>query len=97
MKISKRAFLALAASVVLACLLFALQIVNRHVELKLLFLTQLPGWWMWVSLWGVHGSPTNKIGAYCIYIAANALAYWPIVFGLSFLIPSKRQTEFPFR
>jgi len=76
----------LIASVVVSVLLLA---VEHATNSKALFILQFPGFFACVMIWGVHGGPENPAVGYLVFGAANALVYWPLVFGLSFLFRNK--------
>jgi hypothetical protein len=66
-----------------------LLVVERATNSKLLFLLQLPGFFAFASIWGIHSGPENRVAGYMVFAAANALVYWPIAFGLGFLFRRK--------
>jgi hypothetical protein len=66
-----------------------LLIVERATNSKLLFLLQLPGFFVFASIWGIYSGPENHVAGYMVFAAANALVYWPIAFGLWFLFRRK--------
>jgi hypothetical protein len=62
---------------------------EKATNAKALFLLQLPGFFASVSIWGVHSGPENPVAGFIVFYAANALVYWPVVFGLTFLFRNK--------
>jgi len=82
MKLSKRIITSFIASAVLSAVLYLLEITTSS---NALFDLQFPGFYACVLIWGVHSSPDNPVIGYIVFGAANALAYWPLCFGLSFL------------
>jgi len=84
----KRVFAALAISISAAVVLL---MVGRASDSKVLFVPQLPGFWLFSVLWGIHSGKGNSLCGLIVFRAANAVVYWPIAFGLSFLCakPSK--------
>jgi len=85
MKLGKRIVTSLIASILLSAVLLLLERVTASTAL---FDLQFPGFYACVLIWGVHSSPDNPAIGYLVFGAANALAYWPLCFGLSFLFRS---------
>ena len=85
MKLGKRIITSFIASAVLSAVLYLLEITTSS---NVLFDLQFPGFYACVLIWGVHSSPDNPAIGYLVFGAANALAYWPLCFGLSFLFRS---------
>jgi hypothetical protein len=83
MKLRKRLLVSLLVSCAASALLTGLEFATKS---KLLFLLQLPVWFAWVSIWGVHSGPDNRFEGVAVWFAANALFYWVISLGLSFLV-----------
>jgi hypothetical protein len=50
---------------------------------KVLLVAQMPGLGAFAMIWGIHSSITPV--AWAVWIAANALVYWPLIFVLSLL------------
>jgi len=84
--IRSRVLLSLIAGIVAAILLL---VVERATNSKALFLLQLPGFFACACIWGIHSGPDNPLVGYLVFGAANAVGYWPIAFGLSFLVRRK--------
>jgi hypothetical protein len=82
----RRVLTSLTASILAAVLLLA---VERATNSKALFALQFPGFLVAASIWGIHSGPENPVTGYMVSCAANALVYWPIAFGLSFLFRRK--------
>jgi hypothetical protein len=80
----KRLLLSLLVSIVIAVLLV---IAGQMSHSKGLLVAQMPGLGAFAMIWGIHSSFTPV--AWAVWIAANALVYWPIIFALSFLIRNK--------
>jgi hypothetical protein len=79
----KRVLVSLAVSVVISVLLFSLQ---RATDCKILFVLESPGFFAHVFVWGIHSGPKHPLVGLLLFGGVNALAYWPVVFGLSFLV-----------
>jgi hypothetical protein len=77
--------MSLIVSIVAAVILLAAEEATNS---KALFFPQLPGYFAAIAIWGVHGGERNA-AVFIVFSAANALVYWPIVFGLSFLLRNK--------
>lgn len=86
MRLRNRVLLSLAVSIVLAILLLILE---GHFPSDLLMYAQFPGFITFALIFGVHGG-YNEIPEMSIWVGANALVYWPLMFTLSFLIKRKR-------
>ena len=82
MKLSQRVVASLIASIVLSAVMILLE---RARNSEVLFDLQFPGFYACVLIWGFHSSPGNAALGHLVFGAANALAYWPLCFGLSFL------------
>jgi hypothetical protein len=82
----KRLFLSLIVSIATAVLLLELE---KATNSKALFYPQLPGYFAFVSIWGVHSGEGNSVEGLMVFCVANALVYWPVVFGLNFLLRNK--------
>ena len=87
MTLGKRLLLSLVASIGLSILLFLLE---RATNSKTLFLLQIPGLYASIGMWGVHSGPDNPAVGVIVFGGADALAYWPITFGLSYLLKRRR-------
>jgi hypothetical protein len=85
--VRERALRSLIASIVAAVLLLAME---KATNARAHFLLRLPGFVASVSIWGVHSGPENPVAGFIVFSAANALAYWPVAFGLGFLLRNKR-------
>jgi hypothetical protein len=85
-RLRHRILSSLAAS---AAVSLTLSILWRIIESRALQVVQFPGWFACVLIWGVHGGPENPLAWYAVFSAANVLVYWPIIFGLSFLLKGK--------
>lgn len=86
MRLPTRILLSLVVSIGLAILLLVL---TKHFPSKLFMYAQWPGFIAFASLFGVHGG-YNEITEKSVWVGANALVYWPLLFALSFLIKRKR-------
>ncbi len=86
MKLQKRVLLSLVASLAVAVLLL---FVGQLTQSKVLFMMQLPGFYAFASIWGIHSGQWNSVAAYSVWVATNALSYWPIIFCLTFFIRNK--------
>lgn len=82
----RRILTSLLVSVAVSVLLLA---VERATNSKALFTLQVPGFFACVMIWGIHSGPESPAVGYLVFGAANALVYWPLVFGLSFLFRRK--------
>jgi hypothetical protein len=82
----KRVLIALLASIVVAAVLLA---VLEATNSKAVFLLQFPGFYLCALIWGIHGSSESKALEFSVFAVANALVYWPFLFGLSFLRRTK--------
>lgn len=78
--------MALAVTIGLAILLLILE---KHSRSEILMYAQFPGFIVFASIFGVHGG-SNEIVEKSVWVGANALVYWPLIFALSFLIKRKR-------
>jgi len=85
MKLGKRIIASFIASAVLSAVLYLLEITTSS---NALFDLQFPGFYACVRIWGVHSSPDNPAIGVIVFGGANALAYWPLCLGLSFLFRS---------
>jgi hypothetical protein len=90
--VRRRLLISFLASIVAAVVLL---IVERATNSKLLFLLQLPGFFAFASIWGIHSGPENHAVGYIVFGGANALVYWPIAFGLGFLFRRKGSSRAP--
>jgi hypothetical protein len=52
---------------------------------KPLFIFQFPGFVACASIWGLHSGDGDMIRVSLVWCAANAVAYWPVIFGVSYL------------
>jgi len=86
MKPGKRILISVLASILLSVLLLLLE---RATASEALFDLQFPGFYACVLIWGVHSGPDNPAIGFMVFGAANALAYWPLCLGLSFLFRRK--------
>lgn len=86
MRLQNRVLLSLAVSIGLAVLLL---ILGEHSQSEVLMYAQWPGFITFASIFGVHGD-YNGIAEKSVWVGANILVYWPLVFALSFLITKKR-------
>jgi len=86
MRLQNRILLSLAVSIGFAVLLLMLE---KHFQSDLFFYAQWPGFITVISIFGVHGGGPELVEE-TILVGVNALAYWPLVFALSFLIKRKR-------
>ena len=86
MTLRKRVLISLIVSIAAAVLLLA---VSRAANSNVLFLPQLPGYFASLSIWGVHSGEWNSVAGAIVVSAANALVYWLVVFGLSFLLRNR--------
>ena len=94
MKLSKRIITSFIASAVLSAVLYLLEIATAS---NALFDLQFPGFYACVLIWGVHSSPDNPVVGLTVFGGANALAYWPLCFGLSFLFRKRSAKPRPFK
>ena len=85
MRLQNRVLLSLTVSIGLAILLLILGDLSQS---ELLFYAQWPGFITVASVFGIHGG-WPEVAEKGVWVAANALAYWPIVFALSFLVKKK--------
>jgi hypothetical protein len=82
----RRLLISLLGSIVAAVILLVLE---RATNSKVLMLLQLPGFFAYVNIWGIHSGPEHHVAGYIVFAAANALIYWPIAFGLGLLFRRK--------
>lgn len=88
MSMQKRVIVSLAVSVCLAILLLVL---GNSSQSELLFYAQWPGFLTIASIFGMHGGGNPTVEK-SVWAGVNALAYWPLLFALSFLIKTKHAT-----
>jgi hypothetical protein len=86
MRLRNRVLVSLAVSIGLAILLL---IVEEFSQSELFFYAQWPGFFVVASVFGMHGGGP-EIAKESLWVGVNALAYWPLLFALSFLIKTKR-------
>lgn len=91
MTLGKRIVATLVASFLVSA---ALQLLERATESKTLFVLQFPGVLACFYIWGLHSGPENPAVWMIVVGAVNALAYWPLIFLLSFLFVRRgRRTD----
>lgn len=83
MRLRNRVLLSLAGSIAAAVLLNCFE---RLFKSKMLALFELPGLYAFLSIWGVHSGRWNSVEGIFVWLAVNSLAYWPVIFALSFLV-----------
>jgi len=88
--VGKRLLLSLTASVAASILLILLE---RTTESKSIAVLLLPGFVAFVAIWGVHSGPDSRVLGDIVFAAGNVLAYWPVLFGLSYLLRRKRSSK----
>lgn len=86
MQLRKRLLLSLAAGVTLAVLLFVALTLSRA---EALMWPQYAGLLAIVLTWGPHGGPQAEWVEYAVWVAADTVVYWPILFCASFLVWKK--------
>jgi len=86
MRFGRRMITSLIGSILLSA---ALLLLERATSSQLLFELQFPGFFACVCIWGVHSGPDNPALGVIVFGAANALVYWPVCLGLSFLFRRK--------
>ena len=86
----KRLLLSLTASVAASILLILLE---HATESKSIAVLLLPGFVAFVTIWGVHSGPDSRVLGTIVFAAGNVLAYWPVLFGLSYLRRPKRSSK----
>ena len=94
MRLGKRILTSLLASTLLSAVLYLLEIATAS---KALFDLQFPGFYACVLIWGVHSSPDNPAVGLMVFVATNALAYWPLCLGLSFLFRKRSAKPRPIK
>ena len=88
MRLRNRVLASLAVSIGLAILLLILENFFRS---ELFFYAQWPGFIAVVGIFGMHGGGPEIVEG-ILLVGTNALAYWPLMFALSFLIKRKRSS-----
>jgi hypothetical protein len=86
MRLRNRVLASLTVSIGIAILLL---ILAEHSRSKLIILAQFPGFITFASIFGVRGG-SNEIVEKSVWVGANGLVYWPLIFVLTFLIKKKR-------
>jgi hypothetical protein len=82
MSLSKR----IAASLFVSILVSGVLLLVEHVTgSRALFVMQFPGFFACVRIWGIRSFADYPMIALLVCDGVNALIYWPVIFGLSFL------------
>jgi len=76
----------LMSLVVSICASVVLLAAGRATNSKVLWFAQVPGFLAFVNIWGLHSGQANSLPGLTVFAATNALAYWPVAFGLSYLV-----------
>jgi len=83
-----RAFLSLAVGIALAVLFLT---ASRIAHSEAFLYPQLPGLFAALVIFGLHSGKSSSALALITFGAVNALAYWPLLFGLSYLLTARRK------
>jgi hypothetical protein len=78
----KRVLASFFASILVSAILLA---VEHATESKTLFEMQLPGLFACVRIWGIRSVADYPVVGLLVLTGVNALIYWPVIFGLTFL------------
>jgi hypothetical protein len=83
----------IAASLFVSILVSAVLLLVEHATgSKALFAMQLPGFFACVRIWGIRSFADYPVIAFLVFTGVNALIYWPVIFGLSFLFVQRRRS-----
>jgi len=82
MRVGRRIVTSLVVSVLISA---ALLLLERATASKVLFELQFPGFFACACIWGIHSGPDNPAVGMIVFGTVNALVYWPMCLGLSFL------------